>query len=489
MGRCSSRRNAICWREALHSTSRGGNAVTVQHVALLNWRDRSHPRAGGAELYCEQVAQHLVRQGVAVTYLTARVPGLPTVEDREGFRIVRMGGTFTVYLAVLLWLWRHRTKIDGVIDSQNGIPFFSPLAVGRRVPVVLLIHHVHQRQFAEYFGWPMRWVGRWLEKTATGLVYGRRSIVTVSPSSRNAIRQELRLKGNVFVAPCGMDRPNAPDDQRRAARPRIVCVSRLVPHKRMDLVLEAVAKARTVMTDLELHLVGDGPELDTIRTHITRLGLETTVVVHGRVTDAERTAILQTAWITVSASAGEGWGLSILEAAALGVPAVALHVPGVQDAVRDGRTGVLIDDESQLADAIVCLIDRLSDPAEATAWASRAWAWSGQFTWERSAGRIRLVLEAEAARLALRRPDHRAACDVVTVVELAGASLPDADELRMRCRHTDTWSVRGDRIIGLIHGADEIDALAVLQRAGVRPSDQVRVRLRVGRPHDLLEYA
>ncbi|MFG2042823.1 glycosyltransferase family 4 protein [Dactylosporangium sp. NPDC048998] len=467
----------------------GGNAVEVRHVAVLNWRDRSHPRAGGAELYCEQVAAHLVRQGVAVTYLTARVSGHPAVEERQGFRILRMGGTFTVYLAVLIWLWRHRKHIDGVLDSQNGIPFFSPLVVGRRLPVLLLIHHVHQRQFAEYFGWPMRWIGRWLEKTATGLIYGRRAIVTVSPSSRNAIRRELRLKGNVFVVPCGMDRPDVPDVERRAARPRIVCVTRLVPHKRMDLVLEAVAKARTVVADLELHLVGDGPEVDAIRAHIKRLALEASVVVHGRVTDAERTAILQTAWITVSASTGEGWGLSILEAAALGVPAVALRVSGVQDAVRDGRTGVLIDEESELAAAIVDLIERLGDSSEARAWASRAWAWSAQFTWERTAERIRLVLEAEAAQLALRGPDHRGAGDVVTVVELTGAALPDADHLRKRCRHTDTWSARGDKIVGLIHGADEIDVLTVLQRAGVQPSDQVRVRLRVGRTHDLLEYA
>ncbi|WP_432826336.1 glycosyltransferase family 4 protein [Dactylosporangium sp. CA-092794] len=463
--------------------------MTVQHIAVLNWRDRSHARAGGAELYCEQIAQHLVRQGAAVTYLTARIPGRAAVEERNGYRIIRMGGTFTVYLAVLVWLWRNRKHVDGVVDSQNGIPFFSPLAVGWRVPVVLLIHHVHRRQFAEYFGWPMRWIGRWLEKNATGYVYGRRAIVTVSPSSRDAIRRELRLTGDVFVVPCGMDGPDGPDVGRRAARPRIVCVSRLVPHKRMDLLLEAVAKARTVLTDLELSLVGDGPELDSVRAHIKRLGLDDSVLVHGRVTDAQRSAILGTAWITVSASAGEGWGLSILEAAALGVPAVALRVPGVQDAVRDGRTGVLVDDESQLADAIVALIERLSDVSEAKAWAARAQAWSARFTWDRTARRIRLVLEAEATRLALRGPDHRSAGDVVTVVELTGAALPSADELRMRSRRTDTWSVRGDKIVGLIHGADEIDVLTLLQRAGVRPGDHVRVSVRVGRPHDLLEYA
>jgi glycosyltransferase involved in cell wall biosynthesis len=400
-----------------------------------------------------------------------------------------MGGTFTVYIAVLVWLWRHCGEIDGVIDSQNGIPFFAPLVVRRRFPVVLLIHHVHQRQFDAYFSWPMRSIGRWLEKSATGFVYGRRSIVTVSPSSRDAIRRELGLKGNVYIAPCGMDRPGMPDVARRAPAPRIVCVSRLVPHKRFDLVLEAVAKARTVLTDLELHLVGDGPEAGLLREHVKRLALDGTVVIHGRVTDAERTGLLETAWMTVSASAGEGWGLSIVEAAALGVPVVALNVPGVRDVVRHGETGLLVDDEAHLADAIVSMVERLADQTVARQWATRARRWATRFTWERTASRIRIVLEAEEARLALPAHDRRASCDVVTVVELTATPLADVNALRMGSRRTDIWSVRGDTIVGLLAGADEIDVLMVLRRLGLPPGDLVGVRLRVGRPHDLLVCA
>jgi glycosyltransferase involved in cell wall biosynthesis len=462
--------------------------VSVTHVVILNWRDGQHPRAGGAEMYCERVATELVEQGVAVTYLTARVAGRPAVEERNGFRLIRMGGTLTVYLAVLVWLWRHRTDIDGVIDSQNGIPFFSPLAVARRVPVVLLIHHVHQQQFRRYFRWPMSTLGRWLEKNGTALVYGRRPIVTVSPSSRHAIRRELGLRGSVIIAPCGTDRPTAGDVVGRARSPRIVCVTRLVPHKRVDLVLDAVAEARKRVPDLQLHLVGDGPQRAALTRQIERLGLADFAVVHGRVSDAEKTGLLRTAWMTVSASAGEGWGLSLVEASALGVPVVALRVPGVQDAVRSGRTGLLVDQENRLGEAIVDMAERLADEAEAARWTARAHAWAAGFRWWRTAQQIRLVLEAEAARLGRGATDRRTACDVATLVELTGA-VPDVEHLRGLTRRTDSWSTHGGTVVGLLHNADEIDALNVMHRLGPGATEGLRIRLRVVRPSDLLTYA
>ncbi|MFI7546853.1 glycosyltransferase family 4 protein [Actinoplanes sp. NPDC049599] len=455
-------------------------------IAVLNWRDCAHPRAGGAELYCERVAAELVEQGVAVTYLTARVPGRPSTEEHDGFRLVRRGGTLTVYGAALIWLWRHRGDIDGVIDSQNGIPFFSPLVLGRKVPVVLLIHHVHQRQFRQYFPWPVSGVGRWLERRGTALVYRRRPIVTVSPSSRHAIRRELGLKGPVFITPCGTDLP-AGAAVARAPSPRIVLVTRLVPHKRVELVLDAVAEARQSVPGLELHLVGDGPSRAAVTREIERRGLADCAVVHGRLDEAQKWSLLRTAWLTVSASAGEGWGLSLVEAGALGVPVVALRVPGVQDAVRDGRTGLLVDDEAHLAQAIADLAERLRDEAEAERWRARARAWAAGFHWWRTAQQIRRVLEADARHVPAAR-DRRTAGDVSTVLELTGA-VPDLPRLRGLTRRTDSWSREGDTVVGLLHGADEIDALTVVRRLGLSSRPDIRIRLRLARPYDLLRYA
>lgn len=453
---------------------------------MVNWRDRDHPRAGGAELYCERIAAELVDQGIDVTYVTADVAGRPRVEERDGFRIVRRGGVLSVYPSALLWLWRHRRDLDGVVDSQNGIPFFSPLVLGRRVPVALLIHHVHQRQFSIYFRWPMSAVGRLLERRGTALVYRRGPIVTVSPSSRHAIRQQLGLRGPVVIAPCGTDLPPVLVPVRRARNPRIVLVTRLVRYKRVELVLRAVAQARRRVPGLELHLVGDGPHREAVVREVERLGLGDCVTVHGWVAEEEKTALLRTAWFTVSASTCEGWGLSLVEASALGIPVVAVRVPGVRDAVRDGATGVLVDEE-ELAGAIADMAERLADDAEAERWRERAREWAAEFHWRETANQIRHVLEAGGHRYR-GGPDRRTAGDVATVLELSGA-VPSPAELARGTRLTDSWSRRGETVVGLLRNADEIDALAVVRRLGLDTRPAIEITVRLARPYDLLRYA
>ena len=132
----------------------GGHPWRGRHVVICNWRDGWHPAAGGAELYCERVAAELHSEGVRVTYVTARAKGQTRRAQTPYGTVVRGGGTYTVYLFVLWWLFLHRRSIDGIIDSQNGIPFFTPLAVHRRTPIALLIHHVHQDQFEVHFPRP-----------------------------------------------------------------------------------------------------------------------------------------------------------------------------------------------------------------------------------------------------------------------------------------------------------------------------------------------
>ncbi len=98
-------------------------------VVVTNWRDRKHTLAGGAELVCERLAREFVERGHDVVLLTSAVAGEPRKEQVDGYWIVRRGGRWSVYLWVLLWMLLYRKYIRGVIDSQNGIPFFTPLVV------------------------------------------------------------------------------------------------------------------------------------------------------------------------------------------------------------------------------------------------------------------------------------------------------------------------------------------------------------------------
>jgi hypothetical protein len=138
-------------------------ALPRSSVVVLNWRDRRHPAAGGAELYCERLARELARRGRSVVLVTSRPAGTAARESLDGYSVRRLGSWWSVYPLVLLWLLRHRRSVGAVIDSQNGVPFFSPLVVGSRTPVVLLVHHVHQDLFTRALHPPAARLARWLE--------------------------------------------------------------------------------------------------------------------------------------------------------------------------------------------------------------------------------------------------------------------------------------------------------------------------------------
>lgn len=410
----------------------------------------------------------------------------------DGVRIVRAGGTFSVYGHALAWLRRNRDDIDAVVDSQNGIPFFSPVAVRPATPVLCLIHHVHQRQFDLYFRWPMNRVGQFMEGPLSRLIYGRRSVVVVSPSTRSEVRRELALAGEIHIVPCGIDVPPISLEKRALARsvtPRIASVGRLVPHKQLHLLVAAMPGILVRHPDLTLDIMGVGPEEERLRSDVQRLGLGSAVRFYGRVDDAVRDRVLGEAWLTVNPSAGEGWGLSVIEANSLGLPAVAFRVPGLRDAVKDGTTGWLVDDPGDLGPAVVAALEELQDPDRAKAWAARARQWAEGFTWERTGSRIDTLLRHEEDRLGRRlgtgggggEAERRVRTDLACRVEVSADPAYVAG-LASICRRTDVWALYDGVAVALLRDTDEHGARCALRRIGL---EDVAV-VRLARPADWL---
>ena len=452
---------------------------------FANWRDSRHPQAGGAELYCESVARRLARQGTQVTLLTSRPPGTARTETVEGVEVRRRGGTFTVYLHALSWLARKRRSIDAVIDCQNGIPFFSPLVTARRTPVVCLVFHVHQDQFATYFRWPMNHIGRWLEGPLSRAVYGSRSIAVISPSTRAGVRNSLKLRGAVHVVPCGIDRPVAGGHTDRAQHPHIVCVGRLVAHKRMNLLVGSVPEIAADHPELTVSIVGSGPELEELRRQAERLGIGRRVRFHGQVSNERREQLLGEAWLTVNPSVGEGWGLSVIEANSCGVPAVAFRVPGLQDSVVPGRTGWLVEPGAALAPTISSALATLADPVAAAAWSGRAREWANGFSWDTTTARLLDVVAQEGARLTrgeqAAEAEKRRPSDVACHVSLPARAATSATLVSGR-RSTDVWVRSGDRIEALMPGTDEFGVRTALERLDLADAAEIRI----ARPVDWL---
>jgi glycosyltransferase involved in cell wall biosynthesis len=346
-------------------------------VVVVNWRDRGHPLAGGAEEYAARMAEAMTAAGAQVTFLTARGDG----QSGGDASTVRRGGRWTVYFWALVWLLRNRSRVDLVVDCQNGIPFFSPLVVARWTEVVLVVHHVHDAQFAVHFPPWLARIGRWLEGPAARRVYRRAVTVAVSQSTVQAMRERLAWRGRISVVPNGVVRPSSTAGSR-SPQPSLVCLGRLVTHKRVDRLVRIVGALRDDWPGLRLHVVGRGPAEAAVREAAAPLG--DSVVVHGHVDDSTKSALLRESWLNATLSDGEGWGLAVVEAAAHGVPTVCREVDGLRDSVRHGETGWLVPDGGDVGGAIGDALELLARPEAAAAVADACRAWAARFDWATS---------------------------------------------------------------------------------------------------------
>jgi len=372
--------------------------VPVRSVLLLCWRDTGHPQGGGSETYLQRIGSQLAADGVEVTLRTARYPGAPRRETLDGVRISRAGGRYGVYVRAGLAMVAARVGLgplrhvrpDVVVDSQNGIPFLARLAFGRRS--VVLVHHCHREQ------WPvagpvMSRVGWFVESRLSPRLHRDNQYVTVSlPSARDLV--DLGVDGHrVAVVRNGLDEAPAETlTQPRSGTPRVAVLSRLVPHKQIEDVLDAVAELLPRTPDLHLDVVGGGWWHDRLVAHAARLGITDAVTFHGHVDDRTKHEVLQRCWVHVLPSRKEGWGLAVTEAAQHAVPTIGYRSSGgLTDSIVDGVTGLLVDDHPEL----VSRLDRLlSDHVLREQLGIKAQLRSGEFSWRQSADAMRVVLES-----------------------------------------------------------------------------------------------
>lgn len=366
---------------------RYGEAV---HIVVLNWRDTSNPEGGGSEVYIEELARRWARDGHRVTLVCAAHGRAPSLEERHGIRIVRVGNKLTVYSSARRLLRRGALgSVDVVVDTQNGIPFFARWATSS--PTVMLVHHVHREQWPVVYGPARARVGWFIESVAAPRALRGLSYVAVSQATRRELIAQGIASESIAVVHNGTaDLP--PVDDVPDAQPRILVLGRLVPHKRVEHVLVAASILRVRHPGLTVAVVGDGWWAPHLQEAARRHGVEDLVDFTGQVDEVEKARQIARAWVLALPSLKEGWGLVILEAASRGVPAVAYaEAGGVTESIVHGDTGLLVaGGEPELAAA---LGELLADDERRWAMGSRARAHAERFSWDASAETFMRVLD------------------------------------------------------------------------------------------------
>jgi glycosyltransferase involved in cell wall biosynthesis len=351
----------------------------IRRVHVLAWRDLDDVEAGGSELHLHEVTRRWAAAGLEVCVRTSEVPGKPTTVVRDGVEVVRRAGRYQVFprSALAEMLGRHGRR-DALVEVWNGVPFLSPLWA--RGPRMVIQHHDHADMWPLVLSPGLARLGSLLERRLAPPCYRSTPVVTLSTSSRAGLIDGLGHRPDgVHVVEPGIH-PRFSPAGRRDAEPLVVSVGRLTASKRVDVLIRAFAEARDRVVGLRLEVIGDGPEEASLRTLADDLGVADAVAFRGRISDDDLVGAYRRARLVASASISEGWGMTLTEAAACGTPAVATAIDGHRDAVTDGRSGLLADDDDALSGLIVEAVGSRWDQLSAGALTGAT-----RFDWDRTA--------------------------------------------------------------------------------------------------------
>jgi len=364
----------------------------IRRVHVLAWRDLDDVDAGGSEVHADELMSRWAANGLDVLHRTSAAVGLPATDTRNGYAVVRRGSRYSVFpRTIASELTRRMGRSDALVEIWNGVPWFSP--VWCRKPHITVLHHVHGPMWDQILPGPLAAFGRALESRIAPPFYRR--TLTITPS--DATRQELLELGfrtdRVRAFPNGVDSFFSPGGVKTAS-PSILAVGRLAPVKRFELVIDAAIEARGRVPGLTATIIGEGPLRGDLQQRIDAAGASGWIHIRGRIDRHELVAEYRRAWLVVSGSLAEGWGLSLTEGAACGTPAVATDIRGHRSSVVAGVTGLLV--EPPLLGPTIA--DVLTDDRRREQLAAAALARARTLTWDASALGITSCLHAEVIR-------------------------------------------------------------------------------------------
>jgi phosphatidylinositol alpha-1,6-mannosyltransferase len=356
------------------------------------------PRPGGIQAFVASLASRQP-DGELVVYAPAW-KGATAYDAAFPHPVVRHPGSLMLPVPSVLNRARDVARAEGC----DRVWFGAAAPLGLLAPRLGLERAVASTHGHEV-GWAMLPAARQaLRRIGSGV-----DVVTYLGAYTRA-RLEPALRGTTELAqlPSGVDttafHPGSGGAEVRARlgltdRPVVVCVSRLVPRKGQDVLIQALPEIRRRVPDAALLLVGGGPDVPRLQRLASETGVADDVVLTGSVPWQDLPAHYDAGDVFAMPCRTrrkglevEGLGIVFLEASATGLPVVAGRSGGSPDAVQDGRTGYVVDGTSvsEVADRIAGL---LLDPALARSMgeAGRAWV-EAEWRWDVLAARLRALL-------------------------------------------------------------------------------------------------
>lgn len=382
----------------------------MKPLSLLLFYDCIYPESvGGVEHRNHELARALAERGHRVTLAGFAAAA---AEPYPGVEILPVGPPGRLYSAAgkrssaaAARLAAAAARIDlrpfDVVEAANipyaHLPLLAARCRLRGKPFVVTWHEYWGRYWEQYLGakWPLYAA---VERLAASL--GTRALAV---SHLTASRLEARRHQEVLVIPNGIpaariraaaeeagssdgldgsDRSDGSSDRSDESGPPLVYAGRLLREKRVDLLLEAVARLAPGRPGPLLAVIGDGPDRERLVSLAERLGLQKAVTFHGHLpTNADVWRRLGASRIAVQPSSREGFGLFPLEAMAAGLPVVYCESAesALSELVEPGVHGACTQPQP---DALAMALDRLlADPGELRRLSGNARRHAARYDW------------------------------------------------------------------------------------------------------------
>ena len=277
-----------------------------------------------------------------------------------------------------IWLWIQ--NIDLLFAARNVMPVLT------NCPTVIGVLSMHLNYEKENLPIWRQIYGPWILKATAKRAD---AYVAISQYAGETYIAKYGLqKKRLFIAPLGFDSKELlikePDCSLQDASPYLLFVSTLFPHKNVAFLIRVFKRVIDSRPDLKLVIVGrdvDGA-IASLTALADSLGMKDKVIFTGGISDNELTHWYANARVFVFPSLTEGFGLSVLEAMAFGVPIVASNRTSIPEVV--GGAGIVLDpvNEDEWAQAILSIVDQNDKYLHYSKLSKER---AGLFSWKRTA--------------------------------------------------------------------------------------------------------
>jgi glycosyltransferase involved in cell wall biosynthesis len=355
------------------------------NILVVNWQDLENPKAGGAEIHLFEIFRRLAGAGHRVRLVCSGWKGAPPNVRIDGIEVHRVGrrNSFALLGRGAVRRAIRKERPDVVVEDINKLPLF--LSTLTDLPFCALVPHLFGETAFQEAPWPMAAVV-WLAERPLAAAYRRAAFHAISESTRDDLVARGVAADRIRVIHPGVDsaRFSPSPAEPRFAEPRFLYVGRLKRYKGIGLAIEALAVARRARPDLRLDIAGTGDYGTEVERLAADLGQGPAVTFHGFVSEARKLSLLRGAWANLFPSPKEGWGITVVEAAACGTPSIASDSPGLRDSVRHMETGYLVPHGNVHALA-ARMLELAGDSALVARLGGGARRFAERLTWERSA--------------------------------------------------------------------------------------------------------